>query len=99
MPETDFLVLRTRQGYFIREIVDIVVVGQQCPLFEVPGPNSKRANTHIRDFLQVRMDLTPPGTQDNKGRNSCRSIVDHVFGFHNLVKFDDVLVLVIVFWK
>ncbi|KAG7282696.1 hypothetical protein CRUP_017622 [Coryphaenoides rupestris] len=52
MPETDFLVLRTRQGYFIREIVDIVVVGQQCPLFEVPGPNSKRANTHIRDFLQ-----------------------------------------------
>uniref|UniRef100_A0A8D0ATR3 Transcription initiation factor TFIID subunit n=1 Tax=Sander lucioperca TaxID=283035 RepID=A0A8D0ATR3_SANLU len=53
MPETDFLVLRTRHGYYIRELVDIVVVGQQCPLFEVPGPNSKRANTHIRDFLQV----------------------------------------------
>ncbi|CAB1352642.1 unnamed protein product [Coregonus sp. 'balchen'] len=29
MPETDFLVLRTRQGYFIRELVDIFVVGQQ----------------------------------------------------------------------
>ncbi|KAM8899787.1 transcription initiation factor TFIID subunit 1 isoform 3-T3 [Spinachia spinachia] len=53
MPQTDFLVLRTRHGYYIRELVDIVVVGQQCPLFEVPGPNSKRANTHIRDFLQV----------------------------------------------
>ncbi|KAJ4929698.1 hypothetical protein JOQ06_018720 [Pogonophryne albipinna] len=53
MPETDFLVLRTRHGYYIREIVDIFVVGQQCPLFEVQGPNSKRANTHIRDFLQV----------------------------------------------
>uniref|UniRef100_A0A672JNS7 Transcription initiation factor TFIID subunit n=1 Tax=Salarias fasciatus TaxID=181472 RepID=A0A672JNS7_SALFA len=53
MPETDFLVLRTRHGYYIRELVDIVVVGQECPLFEVPGPNSKRANTHIRDFLQV----------------------------------------------
>ncbi|KAL0994301.1 hypothetical protein UPYG_G00120420 [Umbra pygmaea] len=53
MPETDFLVLRTRQCYFIRELVDIFVVGQQCPLYEVPGPNSKRANTHIRDFLQV----------------------------------------------
>uniref|UniRef100_A0AAQ5YEE7 Transcription initiation factor TFIID subunit n=1 Tax=Amphiprion ocellaris TaxID=80972 RepID=A0AAQ5YEE7_AMPOC len=53
MPETDFLVLRTRHGYYIREIVDIFVVGQECPLFEVPGPNSKRANTHIRDFLQV----------------------------------------------
>lgn len=53
MPETDFLVLRTRHGYYIREIVDICVVGQECPLYEVPGPNSKRANTHIRDFLQV----------------------------------------------
>uniref|UniRef100_H3C0M7 Transcription initiation factor TFIID subunit n=1 Tax=Tetraodon nigroviridis TaxID=99883 RepID=H3C0M7_TETNG len=53
MPETDFLVLRTRHGYFIRELADIFVVGQECPLFEVPGPNSKRANTHIRDFLQV----------------------------------------------
>ena len=37
--------------------MDIFVVGQQCPLFEVPGPNSKRANTHIRDFLQVRWEL------------------------------------------
>ncbi|XP_033834924.1 transcription initiation factor TFIID subunit 1 isoform X7 [Periophthalmus magnuspinnatus] len=53
MPETDFLVLRTRHGYYIRELVDIFVVGQECPLSEVPGPNSKRANTHIRDFLQV----------------------------------------------
>uniref|UniRef100_A0A6I8RVZ8 Transcription initiation factor TFIID subunit n=1 Tax=Xenopus tropicalis TaxID=8364 RepID=A0A6I8RVZ8_XENTR len=53
MTETDFLIIRTRQGYYIRDIVDIFVVGQQCPLFEVPGPNSKRANTHIRDFLQV----------------------------------------------
>ncbi|EHB13472.1 Transcription initiation factor TFIID subunit 1 [Heterocephalus glaber] len=54
MPETDFLIIRTRQGYYIRELVDIFVVGQQCPLFEVPGPNSKRANTHIRDFLQKK---------------------------------------------
>ncbi|XP_051965254.1 transcription initiation factor TFIID subunit 1 isoform X3 [Xyrauchen texanus] len=53
MPETDFLIIRTRQGYLIRELVDIFVVGQECPLYEVPGPNSKRANTHIRDFLQV----------------------------------------------
>ncbi|XP_030330482.1 transcription initiation factor TFIID subunit 1 isoform X3 [Strigops habroptila] len=53
MPETDFLIIRTRQGYYVRELVDIFVVGQECPLYEVPGPNSKRANTHIRDFLQV----------------------------------------------
>lgn len=59
MPETDFLIIRTRQGYFIRELVDIFVVGQECPLNEVPGPNSKRANTHIRDFLQVMLATTP----------------------------------------
>ncbi|KAL2095183.1 hypothetical protein ACEWY4_009902 [Coilia grayii] len=53
IPETDFLIIRTRHGYYIREVVDIFVVGQECPLYEVPGPNSKRANTHIRDFLQV----------------------------------------------
>ncbi|XP_063059950.1 transcription initiation factor TFIID subunit 1 isoform X2 [Engraulis encrasicolus] len=53
VPETDFLIIRTRHGYYIREVVDIFVVGQECPLYEVPGPNSKRANTHIRDFLQV----------------------------------------------
>lgn len=57
MPETDFLIIRTRQGYYIRELVDIFVVGQECSLFEVPGPNSKRANTHIRDFLQVRLGV------------------------------------------
>ena len=31
----------------------IFVAGQECPLYEVPGPNSKRANNFIRDFLQV----------------------------------------------
>jgi transcription initiation factor TFIID subunit 1 len=52
-PQTDFLIIRTRQGYFIRYIKDIFVVGQECPLMEVPGPNSKRANLFIKDFLQV----------------------------------------------
>ena len=32
--------------------------GQQCPLYEVPGPNSKRANNFTRDFLQVRYTLS-----------------------------------------
>ncbi len=52
-PKTDFLVIRTRQGYFIRNVKDIFVVGQECPLIEVPGPNSKRANLFIKDFLQA----------------------------------------------
>ncbi|XP_046390335.1 transcription initiation factor TFIID subunit 1 [Ischnura elegans] len=53
MPETDFLVIRTRQQYCIREIDSLFVAGQECPLYEVPGPNSKRANNFVRDFLQV----------------------------------------------
>ncbi|XP_067949949.1 transcription initiation factor TFIID subunit 1-like [Watersipora subatra] len=53
MPETDFLVIRTRQNYYIRKVTDIFCVGQLCPLSEVPGPNSKRANVFIRDFLQA----------------------------------------------
>ncbi|XP_055848385.1 transcription initiation factor TFIID subunit 1 isoform X1 [Episyrphus balteatus] len=50
---TDFLVIRTRNNYWIREINALFTVGQECPLYEVPGPNSKRANNFTRDFLQV----------------------------------------------
>ncbi|XP_047488468.1 transcription initiation factor TFIID subunit 1-like isoform X2 [Penaeus chinensis] len=53
IPYTDFLVLRTRNGYSIREVDGLFTVGQECPLYETPGPNSKRANNFIRDFLQV----------------------------------------------
>nr|XP_022324480.1 transcription initiation factor TFIID subunit 1-like isoform X2 [Crassostrea virginica] len=53
VPDTDFVIIRNRQNYFIREVNTIYTVGQECPLFEVPGPNSKRANNFIRDFLQV----------------------------------------------
>lgn len=56
IPYTDFLVLRTRNGYSIREVDGLFTVGQECPLYETPGPNSKRANNFIRDFLQVGMD-------------------------------------------
>jgi hypothetical protein len=37
----------------IREVSAFFVAGQECPLYEVPGPNSKRANNFTRDFLQV----------------------------------------------
>ena len=40
-------------SFYVRTVEDIYTVGQQCPLYEVPGPNSKRANNFIRDFLQV----------------------------------------------
>ncbi|XP_056630576.1 transcription initiation factor TFIID subunit 1 isoform X2 [Diorhabda sublineata] len=52
-PETDFLIIRTRSQYYIREVDALYVAGQECPLYEVPGPNSKRANNFVRDFLQV----------------------------------------------
>ncbi|XP_026488250.2 transcription initiation factor TFIID subunit 1 [Vanessa tameamea] len=50
---SDFLVIRTKQAYYIREVDALFVAGQECPLYEVPGPNSKRANNFVRDFLQV----------------------------------------------
>ncbi|KAH8381371.1 hypothetical protein KR093_003697 [Drosophila rubida] len=53
MSPTDFLIIRTRTSYFIRVVDSIFTVGQECPLYEVPGPNSKRANNFTRDFLQV----------------------------------------------
>ncbi|XP_059084202.1 transcription initiation factor TFIID subunit 1-like [Tigriopus californicus] len=53
MPTTDFVVIRTRNEYSIREIDTIFCAGQECPLYEVPGPNSKKANNFARDFLQV----------------------------------------------
>lgn len=53
LPDTDFLIIRTRNNYFIRNVETIFTVGQQLPLYEVPGPNSKKANNFIRDFLQV----------------------------------------------
>lgn len=53
IPQTDFLIIRNRQGYNIREVNTIYSIGQECPMTEVPGPNSKRANNFIRDFLQV----------------------------------------------
>lgn len=42
-----------RQQYYVREMDALFVAGQECPLYEVPGPNSKRANNFVRDFLQV----------------------------------------------
>ncbi len=55
MQPNDFIAVRTKTGYFIREIKDIFVVGQECPLVEVPGPNSKRANAFMKDFLQAHI--------------------------------------------
>ena len=51
--------LRSSHQYFIREFDAIFTAGQLCPLYEVPGPNSKRANNFVRDFLQVCIKYIP----------------------------------------
>ena len=66
LPMTDFLIIRTRQHYYVREVDVIFTVGQELPLYEVPGPNSKRANNFIRDFLQVKKSLGPLNHVINK---------------------------------
>ncbi|KAF1769961.1 hypothetical protein GCK72_001778 [Caenorhabditis remanei] len=48
---TDFLLIRSQNQWFIRPIPAIFIAGQQCPLYEVPSPNSKRATVFVRDFL------------------------------------------------
>lgn len=53
VPQTDFLVVRNRNCLSIRQVTTSFTVGQQVPIMEVPGPNSKRANNFARDFLQV----------------------------------------------
>lgn len=52
-PHSDFLVIKSQDQYWIREVETIFTVGQELPIIEVPGPNSKKANNFIRDFLQV----------------------------------------------
>ena len=50
---TDFFIIRNRNHYFIRDCNALFVVGQLCPLTEVPSPNSKRANNFVRESLQL----------------------------------------------
>ncbi|VEL36033.1 unnamed protein product [Protopolystoma xenopodis] len=53
VPCTDFLMIRNRNGLSIRRLHTAFCVGQEVPLMEVSGPNSKRANNFVRDFLQA----------------------------------------------
>jgi hypothetical protein len=56
-----------RQQYYVREIDALFIAGQECPLYEVPGPNSKRANNFVRDFLQVSVLRQGVQTSENGG--------------------------------
>jgi transcription initiation factor TFIID subunit 1 len=50
----DFLLIFNRKtGFYIRNLNKIYLLGQQCPLIEVPIPQSKRVNLFQRDLLQI----------------------------------------------
>jgi transcription initiation factor TFIID subunit 1 len=50
----DFLIIFHRKnGFYIRNINVNYTIGQQCPLIEVPIPQSKRVNLFQRDLLQI----------------------------------------------
>ena len=63
LPPADFLVIQTRHGYSLRLASALYGAGQQCPLVEVPGPLSKAASNHARDFLQVNSAVMYGGFQ------------------------------------
>lgn len=50
---TDFLIIRTRFKYLIREVETVYTVGQELPLIEVPAPKSEKTSNFVRDFLMV----------------------------------------------
>lgn len=51
--KTDFLLIRNEDTWCLREVPETFLLGQQCPLIDVPGPNSKKATSFSRDFLLV----------------------------------------------
>uniref|UniRef100_A0A0N5C2L4 DUF3591 domain-containing protein n=1 Tax=Strongyloides papillosus TaxID=174720 RepID=A0A0N5C2L4_STREA len=50
---TDFLLIRTKEEFFIRKHPALFVVGQEHPSFEVPSPNSKAATNFFKDFIMA----------------------------------------------
>ena len=58
-PQTDFLLIRNKNApggqdsWALRTCPELFLLGQQCPLIDVPGPNSKKATNYSRDFLMV----------------------------------------------
>ncbi|XP_062517053.1 transcription initiation factor TFIID subunit 1-like isoform X2 [Corticium candelabrum] len=53
VPQTDFVVIKMGESFYLRAANAMFAVGQECPKFEVPGPESKKKAIHMKDFLQV----------------------------------------------
>ena len=55
---TDFVVIRSSTGmkgshYYLRNIENLYVVGQELPLVEVPGPGSRKITTAAKSRMQM----------------------------------------------
>ena len=51
--DTDFVLVVSRNGFSIRNYDHLFTAGQECPLIEVPNPNSRLAGKYISDLLQI----------------------------------------------
>lgn len=86
--ETDFLVVRNKTGedgstYYLRNIENLHVVGQEFPSVDVPGPHSRKVTTASKNRLKMvsfRL-LRHPG---NKGQLGVEKITRHFPGSSDL---------------
>ena len=86
--ETDFLVVRSRTGedgstYYMRNIENLHVVGQEFPSVDVPGPHSRKVTTASKNRLKMvsfRLLRNPA----NKGKLAVERITKHFPGSTDL---------------
>uniref|UniRef100_A0A0N4ZF34 DUF3591 domain-containing protein n=1 Tax=Parastrongyloides trichosuri TaxID=131310 RepID=A0A0N4ZF34_PARTI len=52
---TDYLLIKTKEGFFLRKHPALFVVGQEHPRFEVPSPNSKAA-TNFKNPKRIKIE-------------------------------------------
>ncbi|XP_065190693.1 LOW QUALITY PROTEIN: transcription initiation factor TFIID subunit 1-like [Sycon ciliatum] len=71
---TDFILIKTHDHYYLREYNGLFIMGQICPKVEVPGPNSKRAGEHVREFLKVFIFRLFRNSTDNPRRLKMETI-------------------------
>lgn len=86
--ETDFLVVRSRTGedgstYYMRNIENLHVVGQEFPSVDVPGPHSRKVTTASKNRLKMvsfRLLRNPA----NKNKLAVERITKHFPGSTDL---------------
>ena len=86
--ETDFLVIRNKTGedgstYYLRNIENLHVVGQQFPSVDIPGPHSRKVTTASKNRLKMvsfRLLRIPA----NKGQLGVEKITRHFPGSTDL---------------